>query len=92
MKRTPMLAVGFFIITLIVLGLIVKTGISNKTYANDTGGGMYGSYGNHMGGIRGIGDMMRNVEKRVEMRGMMRQHHGENWQDHHNSHNNMMGG
>lgn len=92
MKRVTKLAVGFFIITLTVLGLIVKIGISNKIYAIGMGGGMYGSYENHTGSIRDIGNMMRNDKERIAMNEIMKQHHGKNWQEHHNSHNNMMGG
>lgn len=81
MKRVSFLAIGVLSVSLIAIGIFLSTGTANRAYAQG-----------RTGGTMGTGNMMRNIQGRFEMKEMMKKHHGDNWQDHHNSHNNMMGG
>lgn len=81
MKRVSILISGVLSVSLIAISIFLVSSNANKTYAQG-----------RIGGMMGTGNMMRNIPGRIEMREMMKQHHGDNWQEHHNSHNKIIGG
>lgn len=85
MKRLSVFIVGgIFTVVFVGFGIFLVTSKVNKVYADSNPRRMQRLSSKHTGGIMGMGNMMRG-EDRQEMINMMRDHHGENWQDHHNN-------
>ncbi len=84
MKKVSTLSIGILLLSFITIGLFLVGSSGNKAYAYGRGGEMQRFSLNHSGGMMGMENMMRG-EDRPKMINMMRDHHGENWQDHHNN-------
>lgn len=85
MKRLSVFIVGVILTVIFVgFGIFLATSKVNKAYAYANSRRTQRFSTSHTGGMMRTGNTMRG-EDRQEMINMMRNHHGENWQDHHNN-------